>query len=113
MRGVAAVQAYRKSASHRSLKEQEADVFLRVNAMLRGAVEADGLTRARALADNERLWITLMDVLRDPSNQLPAPFRASVLSVGHAVRREAAQPRPDLKFLIGINEQIAAGLAGL
>ena len=113
MRGLAAAQAYKKAATHRTVKEQEADVFRRVNGVLRGALEADGLTRAKALADNERLWITLMDVLRDPSNQLPAPLRASVLSVGHAVRREAAQPQPDLRFLIGINEQIAAGLAGV
>jgi flagellar biosynthesis regulator FlaF len=112
MRSLAALQAYKKSASHRTVKEQEADVFLRVNAILRGAAEAEGLTRAKALADNERLWITLMDVLRDPSNQLPAPLRASVLSVGHAVRREAALAQPDFKFLIGINEQVAAGLAG-
>ena len=87
MRGVAAVQAYRKSASHRSLKEQEADVFLRVNAMLRGAVEADGLTRARALADNERLWITLMDVLRDPSNQLPAGGVPAKIRAGLGILR--------------------------
>ena len=112
MRSLAVIQAYQKSASHRTTKEQEADVFLRVNATLRGAIEADGITRAKALADNERLWITVMDVVRDPSNQLPVPLRASVISVGHAVRRETGQTQPDLNFLIGINEQIAAGLAG-
>jgi flagellar biosynthesis regulator FlaF len=63
------------------------------------------------LADNETLWITVMDVVRDPSNQLSAETRAAVLSVGHAARRQMASSEPDLDFLATINEHIAAGLA--
>ncbi len=85
-------------------------MFLRVNALLRGARSAGQLERRKAVADNDRLWITLLDLLRDPENQLPPPLRASMISVGLAVQRESALVEPDLGFLIGINEQVAAGL---
>ena len=113
MRSVKAAQAYQRSATFRSTREQEADVFRRVNAQLRGAVAAEPLSRAKALADNERLWITLGDVLRDPDNKLPLPLRATMLSIGASVRREAASINPDIGFIIGVNEQIAAGLSGI
>ena len=35
-----------------------------------------------------------------------------MISVGLAVQREMAEAKPDFRFAIGINEQIAAGLAG-
>ena len=111
MRSMNAAQAYRKSATQRGLREQEADVFLRVNAVLRNAMRADPLARAKAIADNERLWISVMDLIRDPSNQLPLPLRASILSIGHTIRRECATGSPDIEFLVGINGQIAAGLS--
>lgn len=112
MRSLEALSAYRKSAGHRSLRVQEADVFLQINGVLRGAARADAIDRTKALADNERLWTAVMDLMRDPYNALPPALRASILSVGFAVRREVALAEPDFGFLIGINEQIAAGLAG-
>ena len=112
MRGLTATRAYQQSARHRSVREQEADVFRRVNAALRTAQEGDALARVRALADNDRLWITLMDLMRDSANALPPAFRAAVISVGMAVQREAGTLRPDLGFLIGVNEQFASGLSG-
>lgn len=112
MRSLAASQAYKKSATFRNVREQEADVFIRVNAVLRAARQGNALTRTKALADNDRLWITLIDLLKDPENPLPKPLRASLVSVGGAVQREASLPEPDFGFLIGINEQIAAGLSG-
>lgn len=112
MRSMNAAQAYRKSATQRGLREQEADVFLRVNAVLRHAMRSDALARSKAVADNERLWISVMDLLRDPSNKLPLPLRASILSIGHTIRRECASGSPDLGFMVGINDQIAAGLSG-
>ena len=112
MRGLTAVRAYQASAKHRNLREQEADVFLKVNSVLRSAQEGDELSRLKAVADNDRLWITTMDLVRDATNSLPPPLRASIISVGMAVRREGAQERPDIDFLIGVNEQIAAGLSG-
>ena len=111
MPGLNAANAYRKTAAYRSSREQEAEVFWRVNAKLRNSAQ-NTLEAARALADNERLWITVMDLLRDPTNRLPAETRATLLSIGHAVRREVRAPEPDYAFLIGINEQVGAGLAG-
>ena len=112
MRGLTATRAYQQSARHRSLREQESDVFLRVNAALKAARGSDSLTQAKALADNDRLWIMLMDLMRDPGNALPPPFRAAVISIGMAVQRESGTATPDFNFLIGINEQLAAGLSG-
>lgn len=111
MRSMNASQAYRQSAAQRGLREQEADVFLRVNGVLRNAMRADSIARSKAVADNERLWISVMDLVRDPANQLPPPLRASILSIGHTIRRECAGETPDIDFLIGINDQIAAGLS--
>jgi flagellar biosynthesis activator protein FlaF len=50
--------------------------------------------------------------MRDPTNALPSPLRASILSVGLTVHREMDQEAPDFAFLISINETITAGLAG-
>ena len=111
MRGLTASRAYQQSARHRGLRDQEADVFMRVNAGLRQG--GDGVARCKALADNDRLWIAVMDLMRSTANELPETIRGALLSVGHAVRREVAEAEPDLAFLIGINEQVAAGLSGI
>lgn len=113
MRDVSAARAaYGRSSSLRSAKEQEADVFVRVNAALRSAPGQGSLAVAKAVADDLRLWLAVGDLLRDPGNALPVPLRAAIVSVGQAVLRECDLPSPDLQFLIGINEQMAAGLAG-
>ncbi len=105
-----ASRAYRAAASHRSLREQEAEVFRLVNARLRTARDKDVLTRVKAICDNRRLWGAVMDLARDPTNALPAPLKASLVSVALAVRREMDAGDPDLDMLISINEAIAAGL---
>jgi flagellar protein FlaF len=107
-----ATQAYAAAATHRSPREQEADVFRRANGALMTARNADPLQRVRAIADNRRLWLTVSDLMRDPSNALPVELRASVVSVGIAVQREMDRDSPDFDFLIAVNENIAAGLAG-
>jgi len=107
-----ATRAYQAASAHRSLREQEAEVFRQSNAGL-ARVRQGGtmLARVRALADNDRLWLTLVDTLRDPENRLPAELRGSLISVGLAVRREMRSPEPDLTFLMEINEHLAAGLS--
>ncbi len=52
------------------------------------------------------------DLMRDPDNALPEALRASIISVGRSVQREMDGDTPDFDFLISINENIAAGLAG-
>ena len=107
-----AALAYAAAASHRSLRDQEADLFKRVNYLLRSASGGRKLDQVRALADNRRLWSTLLDLLRDPENALPAELRASIISVGCAVQREMQNAAPNFGFLIAVNENLAAGLTG-
>ena len=104
--------AYRATSARRTQKEQDAEVFRRANGALRRAVQADGVSQARAIADNSALWTAVVDLLRDPANPLPAVLKGSIISVGLTVQREMTTPAPDFGFLIGINDQIAAGLAG-
>jgi len=106
-----AANAYRAAIAHRSLRQQEADVFRHATGGLRLALGRDRLAVARAIADNRRLWHAVMDALRDPGNQLPDTMRAALLSIGHAVQKEMRAPEPDIAFLIDVNENIAAGLA--
>jgi flagellar protein FlaF len=107
-----AARAYQAATSHRSQREQEADVFRRASGALKAARGADATGRVQAIADNRRLWITVADLMRDPANALPQELRASIVSVGVAVQREMDRDSPDFDFLIAINENIAAGLSG-
>ena len=107
-----ALQAYKTASRYRSQRDQEADVFRQATAALRGAKNAGQIQQIRALTDNRRLWWTVGDLLRDPGNALPEPLRAAILSIGITVQREMDQESPDFDFLISINENIAAGLAG-
>jgi flagellar biosynthesis regulator FlaF len=106
-----AAQAYRSAASHRSLREQEADVFRRANGALRAARDASAADRARAIADNRRLWLLVSDLVLDPDNALPVPLKAGLASIARTVQFEVRRPQPDFDFLIAINENIAAGLS--
>jgi flagellar biosynthesis activator protein FlaF len=107
-----AVRAYAASAAHRSPRDQEAEVFRRASAALRRGRGANPVVQVRALADNTRLWTTVIGLMQDPDNALPAPLRASIVSVGMAVQREMQRDAPDFDFLIEVNEDIAAGLSG-
>ncbi|SHK24872.1 Flagellar biosynthesis regulator FlaF [Roseomonas rosea] len=110
--------AYRAARAGLPPRAQEADVFRRVNGGLRAVLAMDGgkgaqagLRAIRALADNRRLWLAVEGVLLDPTNALPPPLRASIISVGRSVLREMEKEEPDLAFLIEVNEQMAAGLS--
>lgn len=105
-----AARAYASSAGLRNLRDQEADIFRRANAALRYSRTGGPLDRVRALADNNLLWITVIDLMRDPENQLPEALRASIVSVGMAVQREIQSRDPDIDFLLSVNDNIAAGL---
>ncbi len=107
-----AAQAYQVSADHRSLRAQEADVFHRATGALRSALGGADIDRVRALADNHRLWLTVIGLVQDPDNTLPTPVRAAIISVGKSVQREMDAPSPDFDFLIAVNENVVAGLTG-
>ncbi len=106
-----ATRAYAAAATFRSQREREADIFRQVNAALRAARERGKIAQVRALADNDRLWITIIALVCDPENALPAEIRASLVSVGLAVQREMRRDGPDLDFLIAVNENVASGLS--
>lgn len=107
-----ATRAYRAASENRSLREQEADVFRHASAALRAARTAGSTAQVRAVIDNRRLWSLVTILVRDSENQLPAPLRAQIASLGLAVQRELDLPEPDFDFVIGINEHVAAGLSG-
>lgn len=107
-----ATQAYQASSAHRSLREQEADIVRQTIGAMRSARTQGLIPQVRALADNRRLWMAVIDLVRDPDNALPETLRASIISVGLAVQREMDKEKPDFDFLIGVNENIAAGLSG-
>jgi flagellar biosynthesis regulator FlaF len=107
-----AIQAYKTASRYRSQRDQEADVFRHATAALKDAKDAGAIQKVRALADNRRLWIMVSDLLRDPANALPEPLKASILAVGLAVQRDMDLETPYFNFLISINENITAGLAG-
>lgn len=107
-----AARAYRASSAHRSLREQEADVFRHALGALQAARNAGSMVQTRALADNRRLWGTVIDLMRDPDNRLPAALRAQIVSLGLAVQRDMDSEAPDWGFLIQINEHMVASLAG-
>lgn len=105
-------RAYQASAAHRSLRDQEADVFRYAIGALRSARKEGPVSQVRALADNRRLWGTVTDLMRDPGNKLPETLRAQIISLGLAVQRNMDGESPDFDFLIGVNENMAAGLSG-
>jgi flagellar protein FlaF len=107
-----ASNAYETAASHRSVREQEADTFRRAVGTLKAARDAGSIPRAQAIADNRRLWTTVNNLLLDPLNSLPQDLRASIVSLGIAVQREMENETPDFDFLIGVNEDMAIGLSG-
>jgi flagellar biosynthesis regulator FlaF len=106
-----AARAYQTAATHRSQREQEADVFRQTIGALKSARTAGPISRLRALADNRRLWMTVSDLMHDPASGLQAELRASIVSVGRAVQREMDRDQPDFEFLIAINQTFVEGLS--
>lgn len=105
-----ALRAYASAKATRSWRAQEADVFRQVNFRLSAARTGNALDRARALADNARLWTAMNGFLQDPQNALPDGTRAGLISIGRSVERCLRTTEPDFDFLIAVNENIAAGL---
>lgn len=107
-----AARAYGATRTSMSPREREADVIERVIGTLKSVLDKDGPPRARALADNRRLWLAIESTLAHPMNELPPGLRAGLISLSRTVQKELDKPEPDIAFLIEVNEQIAAGLSG-
>jgi len=112
MNQMAGMRRYGAAQQTRSPREQEADVFRRVNYSLKAALTADPIERARAVADNRRLWFAVEAAMMHPANQLPDALKASIISLGRTAQRDMDTREPDLSFLINLNDQMIAGLSG-
>jgi flagellar biosynthesis regulator FlaF len=110
----AAATATQGAAAYRrriSAKQMEAEVFTRATRSIREAENnPSSLVRARAVADNRRLWDAVLISVLDPDNALPRGLRAQLASLARTVLRECDGEAPDLAFVAEMNEQIAAGL---
>jgi len=105
-------RGYGATQRARTLREQEADVFRRVNYTLKAAIHANAIEKARALSDNRRLWLAIEAALINPENQLPQETRVSILRLGRLIQKELDAQEPDFNFLINMNDQMIAGLSG-
>ena len=105
---------YRNTAQRTGTpRETEIRVFAHVNALLAGA----GSTPARvaALHTNHKLWSVLLMDLASPTNSLPRELRGRLASLAIWVQRESMRlmnTTDPLDALIGINRDMAEGLAG-
>jgi len=106
-RPAAGAAAYRRRMT---AKQMEAEVFARANRVIRELDPANPIARARAIADNRRLWDAVYGCVVDPTNALPQQLRAQIAGVALAVIRECEKPAPDLGFVSEMNEIFAGGL---
>lgn len=105
-------RAYQTAVNLRSLRERDADVFEIFASRLRRGEKEGGMTLVKALADNNKLWHTVTAVTLDDSNPQPVHVRKSLLALANSVLKETAKEQPDIRVLIEINNNIAAGLRG-
>jgi flagellar biosynthesis regulator FlaF len=106
-------RAYQSAVNLRSQRERDADIFDIFASRLREAEKEGGLPLAKALADNRRLWHTVTTITVDDNNPQPAHVRRSLLTLAASVLAEMSKAPPDIRSLIEINGNIAAGLRGI
>jgi hypothetical protein len=105
-------RAYQSAGNLRSQRERDAEVFDVIGARLRDAQPQGGIPLAKALADNNRLWLTVTTITLDDNNPQPVPVRKSMLALANAVLKEMGKPAPDIRMLIEANSNVAEGLRG-
>ena len=95
----------------RTPKSAEYEVFAKVTAALRRATTMP--ERARAIADNRLLWITLAADVAGDGNKLPAQLRGRIFYLAEFVTQHSSKllnSRQELAALVDINTAIMAGL---
>lgn len=112
------LQAYQQAATRaESPRELEYRLFAQVTRALMDASKLDAIEiskRMDALDWNRRLWSTLAGECGSPENKLPAPLRASIISLSIWVGKHTTlvmKNREDFEPLIEINRMIMQGLA--
>lgn len=113
------VQAYEQARSRAEApRETEYRLFGQVTRSLMEAAdlpEHEIGKRMEALHWNRQLWSTLAIDCSQPNNSLPAPLRASIISLSLWVSRHTSavmRKEEDFAPLIEINRMIMQGLSG-
>ena len=111
-------QAYQKAATWaESPRQMEYRLFAQVTLALIDASKSDPndiLARVDVLDWNRRVWMALSEDCSSPENRLPAPLRASIISLAIWVGRHtsAVIRREELiEPLIEVNRMMMQGLA--
>jgi flagellar protein FlaF len=112
------LQAYQQAATRaESPRELEYRLFAQVTLALMEAAKADPndfAGRVDALDWNRRMWTVLADACANAENQLPAPLRASIISLGLWVGRHTSKvirKEEQIEPLIEVNRLIMQGLS--
>ena len=112
------LQAYQKAATWaESPRQMEYRLFAQVTLALMEAAKADpGDIPARidVLDWNRRVWTALSEDCSNPGNGLPAPLRASIISLAIWVTRHTSaviRRQEQIEPLIEINRMMMQGLA--
>ena len=113
------LQAYKTAATRAETpREMEYRLFGQVTRALMHASTVDPgdvATRIDALDWNRRLWSTLATDCSDPSNALPQPVRAQIISISLWVGRHTSavmRREETIEPLVEINRMVMQGLAG-
>ena len=112
------LQAYQQAASRaESPRDSEYRLFAQVTLALMEAAKTDPSDipgRIDALDWNRSIWTVLLSDCSSPENQLPAPLRASIISLAIWVGKHTSaviRKREDIQPLIDVNRLIMQGLA--
>ena len=112
------LQAYQQASSRaESPRDSEYRLFAQVTLALMEAAKTDPSDipgRIDALDWNRSVWTVLLSDCSSPENQLPAPLRASIISLAIWVGKHTSaviRRREDIQPLIDVNRLIMQGLA--
>jgi flagellar biosynthesis activator protein FlaF len=112
------LQAYQKAATWaESPRQMEYRLFAQVTLALMEAAKSDPAdipARIDVLDWNRRVWTALCEDCSNPGNALPAPLRASIISLAIWVGRHTSaviRRQEQIEPLIEVNRMIMQGLA--
>ena len=112
------LQAYQKAATWaESPRQMEYRLFAQVTLALMEAAKSDAAdiqARIDVLDWNRRVWSALSEDCSSPGNALPAPLRASIISLAIWVGRHTSaviRRQEEIEPLIEVNRMIMQGLA--
>lgn len=107
----------RAQGSALSLRQSDSLAFSQAANLLEQACGQDRTRLEAALKRNQRLWTQVQRLLAPDSHPLPIKLRADLLSLSLFVDRQTVKAlisaaATDVRPLIDINREVAAGLLG-